>query len=124
LKRKGFAATLVSQTLRNLRRSRYAGDEHFARDWTRSRADGRGYGPLRIEQELRAKGIDESIILDALRETFGARDESERARLVLQKHFRRERFGDPKIVRRAAALLQRRGYSESVIENVLNMTKN
>ena len=74
---------------------------------------------MRIEQELRAKGIDEPLILDALRETFGASNERERARLVLEKRFRRERLDDGKILRRAAAFLQRRGYSETVILDLL-----
>jgi len=119
LKRKGYAPALATLTLEQLRRSRYAGDEGFARDWVRSRADGRGYGPRRIEQELRAKGIDESLILDALRETFGANNERDRARLALEKQFRRERLDDPKTLRRAAAFLQRRGYSETVILELL-----
>ena len=105
--------------MRKLRASRYAGDESFARDWTRSRVEGRGYGPLRIRQDLRNKGVDESLILDILRETFGAGHESKRARQALDKQFRREKLDDPRVLRRAAAFLQRRGYSETVIIDVL-----
>ena len=119
LKRQGYTPALATPTLEQLRRARYAGDAGFARDWTRSRADGRGYGPRRIEQELRAKGIHEPLILDVLRETFGGNNERERARLVLEKHFQRETLDDTKILRRAAAFLQRRGYSETAILDLL-----
>jgi regulatory protein len=110
---------LASQTLQKLRRLRYAGDASFARDWARSRADGRGYGPRRIEQELRARGVEDSIILDALRGTFGGGDERQRAERLLAKQFHRERLNDPKILRRAAAFLQRRGYNETLIQSLL-----
>jgi SOS response regulatory protein OraA/RecX len=54
-----------------------------------------------------------------LRETFGGNNERERARLVLEKHFRRETLDDTKILRRGAAFLQRRGYNETVILDLL-----
>jgi SOS response regulatory protein OraA/RecX len=54
-----------------------------------------------------------------LRDTFGGNNERERARLVLEKRFRRERLEDGKILRRAAAFLQRRGYSDAVITEIL-----
>jgi regulatory protein len=119
LQRKGYAPALAFQTLEKLRRSRYAGDENFARDWTRSRADGRGYGPRRIEQELRAKGVDDATIRVALREIFGGNVERERAWRILEKQFHRKKLDDPKIQRRAAAFLQQRGYSETVIMSLL-----
>jgi len=54
-----------------------------------------------------------------LRETFGGNNERDRARQALEKQFRRERLDDPKTLRRAAAFLQRRGYSETVILDLL-----
>jgi len=107
--------------LRKIRQSRYAGDESFARDWARSRADARGYGPLRIKQELRARGVDESLISESLQECFGGGQESERARQALLKQFRREEFNEPENLRRATAFLQRRGYSETVIVELLRV---
>jgi regulatory protein len=111
------------QTLEELRRLRYVGDESFARDWARSRADDRGYGPRRIEQELRAKGIADAIIIEAVRDIFGGNDESKRARRALEKQFRRARLDDPRLLRRAAAFLQRRGFSETVIQNLLQLNE-
>ena len=53
-----------------LRSLHYLNDETFARGWALGRAQGRGYGPKRIEQELKSKGIAQSLIRDVLRETF------------------------------------------------------
>jgi SOS response regulatory protein OraA/RecX len=64
-------------------------------------------------------GIDESLIRDALRDTFGGNDEREKARLALEKQFRRDKLDDVRILRRAAAFLQRRGFSEAVILDLL-----
>lgn len=116
---KGYSTTLAAQTLEKLRSLQYANDNTFARDWVRSRAESRGYGPLRIDRELSAKGVDEQLIRDALAEIFGRENESEKAKLALKRHFRGEKFDEPKTLRRAAAFLQRRGFSEAVISGLL-----
>ncbi len=119
LRCKGYSTTLAAQTLDKLRSLHYADDETFARDWVRSRAENRGYGPRRIDRELSAKGVDEFLIRDALAEIFGRENEREKARLALAKQFRGEKFDEPKVMRRAAAFLQRRGFSEAVIFSLL-----
>jgi regulatory protein len=97
----------------------YLNDEAFARNWARSRAETRGYGPKRIEQELRTKGIGQALIREAMRETFGQVDESARANSLLEKRFKSKQFDDPKMVRQAVGFLQRRGYSSKVIFDLL-----
>src|SRR3989304_3340299 len=67
----GFPRKSVDTTLEKLRTLSLLNDEAFARDWARGRAEGRGYGPLRIERELRQKGIEKSDIQEVVRETFG-----------------------------------------------------
>jgi regulatory protein len=69
--------------LEKLRSLNYLNDEAFARNWARSRAETRGYGPKRIEQELRSKGIGQALIREVMRETFGQLDESARAKSLL-----------------------------------------
>jgi regulatory protein len=119
LRTKGYSDALVTPTLEKLRALGYADDGDFARSWARSRAEGRGFGPARIEQELRAKGIDEPLIRSAISEIFTPGNESERAGRALRKKFRSEKLDDAKTLRRAAAFLQRRGYSETVILSLL-----
>jgi regulatory protein len=93
----------------------YLNDETFARNWARSRAETRGYGPQRIEQELRTKGITPALIREVVAETFGQVDEWKKAKSLLEKNFKSEKFDDPKMLRRAVGFLQRRGYTNKVI---------
>src|SRR3989338_11573895 len=46
----GFPQKSVDATLEKLHSLSLLNDEAFARDWAQGRAEGRGYGPLRIER--------------------------------------------------------------------------
>jgi regulatory protein len=116
---RGHSAAITERTLEKLCSLNYLNDEAFARNWARSRAETRGYGSKRIEQELRTKGIGQALIREVMRETFGQVDESARANSLLEKRFKSKQFDDPKMVRRAVGFLQRRGYSSKVIFDLL-----
>jgi regulatory protein len=105
--------------IKKLQSLHYLDDETFARSWSLGRAQDRGYGPRRIEHELRSKGVGQSLIRQALRETFDQIDETERAKRLLTKHFKGGDVTEPKTLRRAVAFLQRRGYSSKVVFNLL-----
>jgi SOS response regulatory protein OraA/RecX len=64
---------------------------------------------------LRRKGVAPLLVNEIVRATFGQLDEATQASRVLTKHFKGERLNEPLVARRAAAFLQRRGYSDSVI---------
>ena len=117
----GFSHKSVDTTLEKLRSLRLLNDEAFARGWARGRAEGRGYGPLRIERELRQKGIAKPLISQVVKETFGLQEGKERARALVQKRFQRKDLSDRKVLHRAVSFLQRRGYPGSVIAEVLKL---
>jgi regulatory protein len=119
LAQRGYSIAIAEGMLEKLRSLNYLNDEAFARNWARSRAETRGYGPKRIEQELRTKGIGQALIREVMRETFGQIDESARAKSLLEKRFKTKQFDDPKMVRRAVGFLQRRGYNSKVIFDLL-----
>jgi regulatory protein len=119
LSRRGYGPSAADSVTKKLRSLTYLNDETFARSWALARAQDHGYGPRRIEQELRSKGLDEPLIRAVLRETFDQVDEGERARRLLTKHFKGGDLSEPKTMRRAAAFLQRRGYSSKVVFNLL-----
>ena len=110
---------MAETILARLRSLNYVDDQTFARNWARSRAETRGYGPKKIGQELRTRGIGEALIQQVIRETFGPGDGSENARKLLEKRFRNKKLEDPKMLRRAAAFLERRGYGREVIVELL-----
>ena len=122
LRRWAYSPVVSDQVIEKLRSLNYINDESFARNWALSKARNRGYGPRRIEQELRTKGIVQSVIREVIRETLGQYDEMTQARRLLTKRFRGENFRDGRTQRRAAAFLQRRGYSNRVISDLLRIS--
>jgi regulatory protein len=117
---RGYSTAAAAGALEKLRSLSYLNDESFARDWAASKFISRGYGPKRIAQELRSKGIPDALIRDVLRDTCEPGRETERARSLLNKRFNSQDLADPKVLRRAIAFLQRRGYSSQVIFALLN----
>jgi regulatory protein len=115
----GYSQSIAEKTLARLRDLSYVNDESFARSWAQSRSGGRGYGPNRIEQELKSKGIDPALTRQVIREAFDRESEKENAKRLLEQRFRERKLSEPKIVRRAIALLHRRGYSSEVIFDLL-----
>jgi regulatory protein len=119
LRSRGYSAAATAATLEKLHALSYLNDESFARNWAAARLMTRGYGPKRIEQELRSKGIRDSLIRDVLREICDPQAEADRARSLLEKKFGGQNLADLKAVRRAAGFLERRGYSPEVIFTLL-----
>lgn len=118
----GFSQDVVETTLERLRSLNFLNDEAFARGWAQGRAEGRDYGPLRIERELRQKGIEHDLIRRVVGETYGREEGKEKARKLLEKRYRDKDLADPKIFRRAIGFLKRRGYRDSIISEVINRT--
>jgi regulatory protein len=118
LHRQGYLPA-TDKVIEKLRSSHYLDDETFARSLALSRAQGSGYGPKRIDQELRSKGIGHALIRETLHETFDQVDEAQLAQQLLTKRFKGEDLMEPKVLRRAAAFLQRRGYRSKVIFDLL-----
>ncbi|HXV81689.1 MAG TPA: regulatory protein RecX [Candidatus Binatia bacterium] len=120
LVRRGYPPTVIEKTLAKLRSLNYLSDEAFARNWARSRVETGRYGPKRVEQELRAKGISQVLIRKVMGEAFAQINESATAKTLLQKRFKTNQLDDPKLLRRAASFLKRRGFSSDVIFDLLN----
>ena len=121
LSRRSYPPAAVNRALTRLRSLNYVGDENFAKNWALSRVQSRGFGPLRIEHELKGKGIGDALRRAVVDDLFGAGQETERAKLVLQKRFKGKSFQDPKSLRQAAAFLERQGFSGEAIAELLGL---
>ena len=119
LLRRGATDAVVDAAIEKLSGFNFIDDETFARNWALSRAQSQGYGPGRIEQELQIKGVADAVIRAVIKEIFAQEDEEKRARKILKKKFVGENFQEPRVLRRAVAFLQRRGYSSKVIFTLL-----
>ena len=119
LRRRGATDAVIDAAIEKLSGFNFINDETFARNWALSRAQSQGYGPRRIEQELKNKGVVDAVIHAVVKEILAQEDEEKRAKKILDKRFSGKNFQEPRVLRRAVAFLQRRGYSGKVIFTLL-----
>ena len=117
LTRRGFDAEACERVLDELIAENALSDERFAEIYVNYRRE-RGFGPLRIGEELRKRGVG-----DALRDAFCAPNDADwtaRARAL-----RRRRFGDEAPVdfherARQSRFLTQRGFTGAQISTALD----
>jgi regulatory protein len=119
LTQSGFSSKIVQPTLEKLRSLKLLDDEAFARSFAQTRIEDRGYGPLRLERELRLKGIAKTLVGRILDESFARHGGKERARALVERRFRGKDLTDAKTLRRAISFLRRRGYRDAVIAEIV-----
>ena len=112
LGQKGFAETIIEDTVADLERLGLVDDAAYARAFVRGRFEARGYGPARLRQDLQRKGIDRSTIDAALDELTEAEDLGAEARTQAEKKWRSLRSEDDlrKRKKKTMDFLVRRGF--------------
>jgi regulatory protein len=115
LRRKGHDPQLIERVMRYLLEHDLQSDARFAEALIRSRVQ-RGYGPMKIRQELGAKGVAEGILEDQLTEPSEFWSSVAEASLA-------KKFGQPPQSRDdwavQARFLARRGFPSDLIYRVL-----
>ena len=114
LKSRGLDAGEVDEAVDRLAEAGWQNDERFAESLVRSRA-GNGYGPLHIRAELATHGLPAEAIAAALAAYEG--DWLENARDLVQRRFGEAHWADPRLRRKAADLLLRRGFDGETARN-------
>lgn len=111
LRRIGYSPETVKMVLFKLDREGFLNDRDFADQWARYRSSQR-YGPRRIVQELKMKGISGEDIESVL-ENLPEKEQLEDAVEIARKALKRAKSGeDPRKTReKMAAGIVRRGYS-------------
>jgi regulatory protein len=117
LDRLGVPRAEVERVLGRLRDLRYIDDEKFAADWS-ERLQERGFGSLRIRQQLERDGIHEE---SAERVIPAVGQERRIARRVLRARFGVERPAETAARSRAWRFLLSRGFPPEVVESVLSL---
>ena len=121
---RGFAEDEVSSTMERLDEWKLIDDTEFAHEWVRSRHAHSARGRHALRRELRAKGVDDDVVADAI-ETIDPEAEREIAYALADKKltFDAEALADPanrtKAIRRLSGALGRRGYPPEVITSVV-----
>lgn len=94
-------------------------DVAFAQGWVRSRQSGAGLGRRALAYELRARGVDEQVIEQALEPVDEDAQRRAAHQLVARRLQSMQGLARDKQVSRLAALLARKGYSTTLAIQVV-----
>ncbi len=111
----------VEQVLSSLQSDGLLDDRRFAESYVRSRA-GRGYGPLRIDGELRQRGVCSGTAQSVL--SAFSEDWCEAAHRVRVKRYGPDGPRDPREQARQSRFLQYRGFSGEQIRRAMRKQGN
>ena len=115
--RRGFDLRNVAAVIDEFRHEGLVNDRRFTEMCVRS-LEKRGYGPLRVDAELRKYHIDESLMREFLDTDHP--DWAAKACLARNKRFRGESPGSYQERARQARFLQYRGFTHKQIEYALD----
>ena len=115
LEQAGFEPGVVRAVVARLRELDLVDDAAFARAWVEERTRRKDSGPVLLAEELREKGIDESLVGEVLAEAFP--DETTRATEVAAALIGKwSSLPLAKQAARVTAALGRKGFSAEAIE--------
>lgn len=109
----GVSQELTDRVYDRLLEKGYIDDEKFTRWWVENRNQTKGTSRRKLQAELRAKGVESSIIDEAL-ETTERNDEDELAKIIAKK---RKKYPDEQ---KLMAYLARQGFSYDDIKSALD----
>ncbi len=119
LREKEIGETIITEVLQRLQQERFIDDPLYAKQWAEQRITNQRKGKLWIRQELREKGIDKSLIAEAL-ENISPEEELESALQTGRKKWNMIRGDMNDKRRKTGAFLMRRGFPGEVVRQVLN----
>lgn len=115
----GFEKDVVEDTLNELERIDLINDRVYCERWVESRFESKGYGKVRLEAELRQRGVDKDVIHEALQK-LTEEEEITKALTLASKQLSSGSSIKLDEKRKLFAFLQRRGYNTGIIEKVFS----
>ena len=120
LKGKAFSVNAVDETLAFLEDNDYINDPRFALQFGKSRIENKKLGKLRLERELKNKGLENQIISETLSSLYKEYDEQEIAMVCAIKKLKSLSTNDiGKERSRLARFLERKGFASSLVYQVV-----
>jgi len=120
LKKKKISANAVDETLIFLENNNYINDERFAMQFGRSRILNKKIGKLRLELELKKKGLKNQIVEETLKALYEEYNENEIALSSAKKKIANHSLTNSERDRhRIIKYLERKGFSYNVIYKVI-----
>ena len=114
-----FPEDIVDEVIDHLAGVGLIDDGKFSRDWVKQRAISRPMGRTRLAWELRAKGVDQPAIEEALA-GLDENAEYETALSLVAKKAEKSDTSDPSFRTRTASFLRRRGFGWNAIARALD----
>lgn len=114
-----FPEDVVDEVVDRLSRMGLLDDEKFSRDWVKSRTVSKPMGRTRLAWELRAKGVDQLAVEQAL-EGLDENAECEMALSLVLKRAEKSDTSDPSFRDKTASFLRRRGFRWDAIARALD----
>ena len=111
--RKGVSPAITERVFKRLLERGYVDDQKFAKFWVENRNQRKGTSRRKLAAELHAKGVENSIIDEALA-VSGRTDGDELQKIIAKK---RNRYPDDQ---KFMAYLARQGFSYDAIRSALN----
>ena len=115
--KKGYSETECEEAIAFCRSYGYLDDGRYAEHFVNDSVNLKKHGKARIKMELRQKGIDESLIEDAI---SSIEDESEMLKSEMERRFGGYDFTDKKVKNKVFNFFMRRGFSARDILNAMN----
>ena len=120
LKMKGYKGPVIDAVVEDLRRLGYVDDAKFAKLWVESRMHLNPVGDVILRQELKVKGVADSLIEDALTAKAESYNESEIAKSMAIERFERfKKMDRRKALKRVYDFLLRRGFAYETVRSVV-----
>ncbi len=117
---RGYVGKIIEDVIATLERYGYLNDRTYAQEWIESRMRSKPKGKIALRQELERKGIDRSIIEDALSQVFDQSKETEMAMDLAFRKIRSYQADDPVAAKRKLqAFLLRRGFDFETVKDVI-----
>ncbi|MEK3836323.1 MULTISPECIES: regulatory protein RecX [unclassified Paenibacillus] len=122
LREKEIGETVIAEVLLRLQEERLLDDPLYAKQWAEQRIVNQRKGKMWIRQELREKGIDMSLIAEALDE-ITPEQEQESALQTGRKKWNTIRGDVNDKRRKTGAFLMRRGFSGEMVRQVIGILR-
>lgn len=119
LRQKGMEQAPIEEALNRLEQEQLVNDELYAKQWAEQRITSQRKGKAWVRQELQQKGVDKSIISDALAEV-STEQEFESALQIGRKKWNQTKGEVMDRKRKTGSYLMRRGFSGEQVRNVIN----
>jgi regulatory protein len=115
-----YVDKIIEDVIATLERYGYLNDRTYAREWIESRMRSKPKGKIALKRELESKGIDRSIIEDALSQAFDQSKEAEMAMDLARRKVRSYNADDPVAAKRKLrSFLLRRGFDFETVKDVI-----